>query len=126
MSTGSGVNADNPLSSAVTTPSPATVAIAQGVISGSESPTGYTFLNQQVNITVTDADGAEVTATPANPLVFTFEIDMSLVPPGQDHNTFEIFRNNVLVPECLNATTIPAANLDPCVSERSNGAPGFA
>ena len=76
------------------------------MISGSESPR-FTILNQQVNITVTDATGAEVTASPANPIVLTFQIDRSLVPAGQDHNTFEIFRNNVLVPDCLNATTIP-------------------
>ena len=68
---------------------------------------------------MTDATGAEVTASPTNPIVLTFQIDPSLVPAGQDHNTFEFFRNNVLVPDCLNATTIPA-NLDPCVSGRSN------
>ena len=57
---------------------------------------GYTFLNQQVNITLTNpTTGAEVTATNDAPLVFSFEIDMSLVPAGQTAQTFEIFRNNV-------------------------------
>ncbi|MFA5911138.1 MAG: N,N-dimethylformamidase beta subunit family domain-containing protein [Vicinamibacterales bacterium] len=121
VSTGTGVSAGDPLNTAVTTTTAATVAIAQGVIADSQSPSGYTFLNQQVNITVTDPAGAEVTATTANPLVFTFEIDMSLIPAGQTAQTFEIFRNNVRVPNCLGATSIPAANLDPCVSERSNG-----
>ena len=68
---------------------------------------------------MTDATGAEVTASQANPIVLTFQIDTSLVPAGQDHNTFEFFRNNVLVPDCLNATMIPDANSDPCVSGRS-------
>ena len=49
--------------------------------------------------------GAEVTATAANPLVFTFEIDLSLLPPARTSDTFEVFRNNVLVPNCLGATT---------------------
>jgi hypothetical protein len=121
VGTGVGVTSDEPLVSTVTTPTPARVSIAQGVIADSQSPSGYTFLNQQVNITVADATGTEVTATAANPLVFTFEIDMSLVPAGQNQNTFEVFRNGVLVPNCLGATSIPAANLDPCVSRRENG-----
>ncbi len=121
VSTGGEVSPGDPLRSEVTSPTDATVSIAQGVISGSESPSGYSFLNQQVNITVTDAEGAEVTATAADPLVFVFEIDLSLVPDGQTHETFQVFRNGVLVPNCLGATSIPAANLDPCVSERSNG-----
>ena len=68
VSTGSGVSAADPLQAPSRRPKPATVAIAQGVISASQSPTGYTFLNQQVNITVTDADGAEVIAPAANPI----------------------------------------------------------
>ena len=121
VETGTLVSADDPLISRVTTPTPATVSIAQGVIADSQSPSGYTFLNQQVNITVTDATGTTVTATAANPLVFAFEIDLSLLPPGQNADTFEIFRNGVLVPNCLGATSIPAANLDPCMSVRENG-----
>ena len=68
VSTGTGVSAGDPLNSAVTTPTPAIVAIAQGVISGSASPSGYTFLNQQVNITLTNpTDGSEVTAIDGEP-----------------------------------------------------------
>ena len=121
VGTGIAVSPDDPLVSTVTTPIPATVSIAQGVIAGSASPTGYTFLNQQVNITVADATGAEITATAASPLVFTFAIDLSLIPQGQDHNTFEVFRNGVLVPNCPGATSIPAENLNPCVSAREGG-----
>ncbi len=109
VSTGTGVSAGDPLNTAVTTSQPAIVTIAQGVIADSTSPTGFTFLNQQVNITLTHpTTGLEVTATDANPLVFTFEIDLSLIPPGQTEQTFQIFRNGVVVPDCLGATTIPA------------------
>ena len=124
VTTGSVVSAQDPLQSAVTTPSDALIAIAQGVISDSQSPSGYTFLNQQVNIAVINPDGTEVFASPQTPLTFTFTIDQSLLPPGQDAQTFEIFRNGVRVPNCLGATTIPASNLDPCVSERLNLAAG--
>ena len=83
VSTGSGVSAADPLQSAVTSPVNGTVAIAQGVISASQSPTGYTFLNQQVNITITGADGTEVTALAANPIRMAFTIDRSLIPAGR-------------------------------------------
>src|SRR4051812_14555212 len=122
VSTGNGVNAGDPLQSAVTSPVSGTVTIAQGVISASQSPTGYTFLNQQVNITVTSADGAEVTASASNPIRLRFTIDRSLIPAGQDYLTFQMFRNGVLIPDCLGQTAIPAANLDPCIANREGGA----
>src|SRR4051812_43780358 len=119
VSTGTGVTAVDPLQSAVTSPVNGTVAIAQGVISASQSPTGYTFLNQQVNITVTGTDGSEVTASAANPIRMVFTIDRSLIPAGQTETTFQMFRNGVLIPNCLGASTIPAANLDPCATVRA-------
>ncbi|HMC69627.1 MAG TPA: Ig-like domain-containing protein, partial [Mycobacteriales bacterium] len=85
VATGTDVSAADPLQSAVTSPANGTVAIAQGVISASQPPAGYTFLNQQVNISVTGADGAEVTAQGANPIRLRFTIDRSLIPAGQDY-----------------------------------------
>src|SRR6185295_11714452 len=105
--------------SAVTSPVVANVAIAQGVITASTSPSGYTFLNQQVNITITDTAGTEITTSGANPFRLAFTIDGSLLPAGQNQDTFQMFRNNVLIPNCLGATSIPAQNLDPCITERS-------
>ena len=96
------------------------VRIAQGVISGSQPPSGYTFLNQQVNITVLNPDGTELTATAANPIRLAFTIDGSLLLPGENENTIQIFRNGVLIPNCLGQRSIPAANLDPCVTARED------
>ena len=121
VSTGTGVSSVDPLQSAVTSPTNATVAIAQGVIAASSSPSGYTYLNQQVNITITGADGTEVTAAAANPIKLVFTIDRSLLPATQDETTFQMFRNGILIPDCLGATTIPAANSDPCVTTRESG-----
>src|SRR4029078_6928231 len=118
VTTGGDVTPLDPLKSAVTSPTSATVAIAQGVIAASQSPVGYTFLNQRVNTTIPAADGTEVTALAANPIRMVFTIDSSMLPAGQDHISFQMFRNGVLIPNCIGATTIPAANLDPCVTNR--------
>ncbi|HXI32310.1 MAG TPA: tandem-95 repeat protein, partial [Vicinamibacterales bacterium] len=125
VSTGTGaVDAGDPLHSTVVPPTAATVTIAQGVIAASQAPTGYTFLNQQVNISVLDPNGVDVAAAPSNPIVLSFAIDRSLVPAGQDFSTFEMFRNGVRIPSCLGQTTIPSANLDPCVTSRAAAADG--
>jgi hypothetical protein len=123
LATGSGlVDPNDPLHSAVTSPTPATVLIAQGVIASSQAPTGYTFLNQQVNISVLNADGSDLSASASAPIRMVFNIDRSLLPAGQDEHTFEMFRNGVKIPDCLGQTTIPAANLDPCITGREGGA----
>jgi hypothetical protein len=114
-----GVDATDPLHSSVITPSAALVTIAQGVISASQAPSGYTFLNQQVNISILDPNGVDITASASNPIVLSFAIDHSLVPAGQDFSTFEMFRNGIRIPSCPGATTIPSANNDPCVTSRS-------
>ena len=121
VNTGTGVTPADPFISSVTTPSAASVQISQGVISASQPPSGYTFLNQQVNITILNQDGTELTASPANPIRLVFTIDGSLLVPGQG-TTFQIFRNGVLIPECPGLTTIPSANFDPCVTAREGGA----
>jgi hypothetical protein len=122
VSTGTDVTSANPLASSVTSPTAATIRIAQGVIAGSQPPSGYTFLNQQVNITVLNPDGTELTTPLASPLRLVFAIDSTLLLPGQDYTTFQIFRNGILIPECPGQTSIPAANLDPCVTAREGGA----
>jgi VCBS repeat-containing protein len=118
------VDPSDPLHSSVTSPSAATVTIAQGVIAASQAPTGYTFLNQQINIAITGADGAEIVASPTSPIVLSFAVDHSLIPAGQDYSTFQMFRNGILIPNCLGATTIPSANLDPCITSRSAAGDG--
>src|SRR4029077_16307383 len=99
VSTGTGpVDPGDPLHSAVVSPSAATVTIAQGVIAASQAPAGYTFLNQQVNISVLDPNGADVSASASNPIVLSFSINASLVPAGQNFSTVEMFRNGVRIP----------------------------
>ena len=120
VDTGTDVTPTNPLASAVTTPSAATISIAQGVIAASQPPSGYTFLNQQVNITILQQDGSELIATAANPIRMAFTIDGTLLVPGEDSSTIQMFRNGVLIPNCLGQATIPAANLDPCITARES------
>ncbi|HXT31094.1 MAG TPA: Ig-like domain-containing protein, partial [Vicinamibacterales bacterium] len=121
LQTGTNVTPTDPLASAVTTPSAAIVSIAQGVISASQPPSGYTFLNQQVNITILNQDGTELTASTASPIRMAFTIDGTLLLPGENENTIQVFRNGVLIPNCLGQASIPAANLDPCVTAREDG-----
>ena len=84
MSTGEVVTSGDPLQSAVTTPIPANVSITQGVISADamDPPAGFAFLNRQINISITDGNGAPLAATPEDPFVFTFLLHKSLVPAG--------------------------------------------
>ena len=60
VATGEVVSSGDPLQSAVTTPIPANVSITQGVISADamEPPAGFAFLNRQINISITDGNGA--------------------------------------------------------------------
>jgi hypothetical protein len=118
LATGSTATAANPVQSAVTSPSAATLVISQGVIAASQPPAGYTFLNQQVNIAALNADGSDTTGTLASPLVISFVLDHTLVPPGENEGTVEVFRNGVLIPDCLGAAGIPSSSLDPCIAER--------
>ena len=73
------------------------------------APSGFSFLGQQVNITAPDA-------TAANPLVFVFQIDASLLPAGVDVTTISVFRNGSLVADC--DIEVTGASPDPCVASR--------
>ncbi len=86
------------------------------------APSGYSFLGQQVNITAPDA-------TAANPLVFVFQIDASvLAAGGVDATTVRVFRNAGPVADCDTSDTgppppgppppPPPASPDPCIASR--------
>ena len=62
VNTGVDATPTDPLVSSVMSPSAATVQIAQGVISASQPPTGYTFLNQQITITILNQDGRDASS----------------------------------------------------------------
>jgi hypothetical protein len=76
-----GATATDPVETTVTTPTGGDVTIKETAVG--TSPTGYTFLGQQVTVTVssvTEADPAE----PANPLILRFRLDASQVVPGEN------------------------------------------
>jgi titin len=86
-----------------------TVSIAAGGTTGTP-PNGYTFLDQQVNITAP-------VATAASPLVLVFVIDgVALTHAGLDYATVQVFRDGAAVAACGPATA--AASPDPCVAAR--------
>ena len=93
----------------MTVPAGGTVTIDEGATTVS-SPTGFTFLGQQVDITV-DPDG-----TIAEPLVLTF----SIFAPGIDPSTIAIFKGDpaVEVADCADPGGT-SATPDPCVESRA-------
>ena len=117
VSTGVVATAGDRVQTAVTSPVAGTVSIVEGVISSSQVPDGYTFLNQQANITVIAADGTSVNGTADSPMVLTFTLDKSVIPPAETKDTVRIFRNGTLVPDCTGGPG--QASPDPCVSNRS-------
>ncbi len=122
VTTGADATAADPVITAVTSPVPATIRIADGVIAGAQAPAGYRFLNQQVNIAVLNPDGSEVVATTANPIRLVFTIDGSMLLPGDTQLTLQLFRNGTLVADCIGQSQIPSATLDPCITAREGGA----
>jgi hypothetical protein len=124
VSTGSTPTSTDPVETSVYSPSSGVVTISEIAPSVPE-PAGYTFLGYQVRITAPAAPSAD------NPLVFTFGIDSSLLPPGYDESApgcgqspsqcLEIFRNGVSVAPCV---TPGNASPSPCVDARSQ--PGGA
>ena len=109
---GDGATPSDPLETAVTVP-----AGVGGKVSITETVTtqapaaGYRFFDQQINITAP-------TASPGNPLILKFQLDASIVPPGQNEITLQVFRNGQPVANC-NAGAGTTASPDPCVSSRS-------
>lgn len=104
--TDAGPTVDIPLTSSVETPNPGTVVlrITEAI---TEPPIGYSVLGQEVEVTAPDA-------TASSPLVLTFVVDASLLPP--DPNTVELMRNGVVIPDCTGAPGV--ADPDPCLYSR--------
>ncbi len=68
------------------------------------------YIGKQVQITAPSG-------TPNSPLSVTFDVDASLLGPGQDLSTIQVFRNGVRVWDCSSPPGI--AGPDPCVSSKS-------
>jgi len=106
--TGGGATSAAPVQVAITTPNAGNVT-ATIEPSTSPRPPGFAILSKAVQISAP-------AATADDPLVLDFEIDASLIPPGQNENTITILKDGMSVPDCIGATT--ASPHDPCVSQR--------
>lgn len=79
-----------------------------------DAPDGFRLLGLVADIQAPAASADE-------PIELVFLIDPSIVPDGQSVETLAIFRDGILVPNCLGSND---AAPDPCVSERSMTARG--
>jgi hypothetical protein len=103
-----GATGSDRVETSVVTPNAGTVTIREGPINVS-APSGFTFFGQQVSITAP-------AATAPIPLRVTFELDVSLIPPGKNPTAVNVFRDGLVVPQCTGAPGL--ANPDPCLSSR--------
>ncbi len=115
---GIGTSQSNPVITSITSPNSGTVTI-QISPTTETAPTGFSFLNQQVDISAPSTTSSE-------PLTIVFTIDFSQIPTGQTQDTIQIFKNNgsgtaAIVPKCTGTGT---ATPDPCVSTRMTLANG--
>jgi hypothetical protein len=103
-----GATTSDPLETFVTTPASGTVTISEATATD-PNPVGYDLVGQHADVTAPSA-------TASDPLVLTFLIDLTAIPPGQDPATIQVFRDGVAVEACLGqpGTAFP----DPCVSQR--------
>jgi parallel beta-helix repeat protein len=104
----SGTTLFNPIITSVTTPIEGTISIEE--MPASQTPTsGYQFIGKEAKIKAP-------AATELNPLIIVFIINSSHIPPGENEDTIQIFKNSVLVPACTG--TSGTASPDPCVHIR--------
>jgi hypothetical protein len=94
---GDGATPADPVETVVITPNPGQVSIRERAVPA--SPTAYSFLGFEVQITAPPAN-------PGTPLELVFLLDASIVPPGP----VQIFRNGVQIGACPN---------DPCLLAQS-------
>jgi WD40-like Beta Propeller Repeat len=115
VATNSTTSADDPVGSSVTTPVAGTVTIDEGSTTTAD-PSGYSLLGHEVQITAPDASAAD-------PLVIQFVLDSSILPPGTDASTVQVFRNGVAIADCAPAAGT-SASPDPCIADRASAAGG--
>ena len=102
----------DPVQTRVTTPNAGTVSIE--TTPTTVLPTAWQFLTKAVAISAPPA-------TAANPLVISFELDKTIVPPGS--KAIQVFKNGIVVLDCRPGT---GASPDPCVAGRQSLANGNA
>jgi cysteine-rich repeat protein len=104
-----GATPSEPVQAGVTSPTGGTITITRS--SGITGEPGFMVLTGTIHI---DAPPA---SSPSDPLVLTFDIDASLIPPDEDQNTVDILKDGVSVPDCTGSPG--EASPDPCVSMRT-------
>jgi hypothetical protein len=104
---GTGPDTEVPITAEVETPNAGTIVL-RVVESGDAPPDGFALLGHQVEVTAPDA-------TVGDPLVLTFVVDASLLPP--DPNTVTLARDGVPVADCSGAPG--TASPDPCLQSRT-------
>lgn len=101
-------SAADPLKSAVTPPAGTTAGSITITESAAQAPSDPGFQTIGATIVI-DAVGIVPAPTPANPLVFVFVLDRSLLPQDQDEMTIAITKDGVPVPNC--GGTLPCVNV---------------
>ncbi len=92
----------------VNVPTGGTVSIVTSPATGGQN--GFALVGNQITVQ------SDVTGTIGHPLILTFQLLGAELPPGEDETTIMVFKDGVLVPECV---PIPASVSDfPCVSSR--------
>jgi probable HAF family extracellular repeat protein len=104
-----GTTASDPLATTITTPNAGVVSIREGIPPSSSLPSTYQLVGQTAGL-------SGPSASVADPLQVTFELDGSVFSGGLDPSTVEVFRNGVLVPDC---TAFDPLDPNPCLSSRS-------
>jgi hypothetical protein len=107
---------DTKVETAITSPVAGDVVVTPGPPPTGSDLSGYEIVGEVVSISAPDA-------TPEAPLVLVFKVDPTAVEAGTDLNEIEVFRNGVLVVNCLVAESA-MADPDPCVRSRTTNADG--
>jgi hypothetical protein len=104
-----GATPSDPVQVTVTAPGGGTITITW-TPNANDQP-GFTILSGLTSIGAPDADD------PSDPLVVTFELARSILPPRQGTDSIRAFKDGVDVPDCTGAPG--EASPDPCVSSRT-------
>jgi uncharacterized delta-60 repeat protein len=108
-----GAQANDPVETTVTTPVGGIVSISE-TTAATPTASEISFLGQKVSISAPPQ-------TVASPLVVTLRIDNSIIPPGENKDTIQVYKDGAPVPACSGVAG--QASPDPCISSR-NKAPG--
>ena len=111
LSTGAVPSTTDPLTTSVTTPAGGFVQLVEGSTSVA-TPAGYALFDQQVSVSAP-------AQTAATPLQMVFQLHSSVLA-GTATSAIQVWRNGVVVPNCVGGSGATVANPDPCVKQRSS------